>query len=120
MSLHDQRLRLGEQGAAMNLGIFQSTAVMQEHAEDSDAPTFVCHFTLAAAEQELAGIGIRTDVNLILRVPKTEPNFSGVIGKNVIIYAAAPDGGNLAVRLVVKKPFHPLDPMHVFGCKSLW
>lgn len=103
----------------MRIGTYGSTAVMKDLAGRVPAPTFQCHFTHAVKDEALAAMGIHGDIDLLLRVPKTQTNFNPVIGKNVVIYAGNDDGSNLTVRL--DKPHtHPFNPEYIFGCKTIW
>lgn len=120
MSLHDQALSIAQAGSAMRIATYGSTAVMQDVAGITPTPpTFQCQFTKSIQNEQLLALGISGDIDLLLRVPKTQTNFNPTIGKNVVIYNANDDGSSATVRLDTTHS-HPFNPEYIFGCKAIW
>ena len=121
MSLRDQFQSLQQQSSSFRLDIFGATAVMMQASGDPESgdADFQCYYSPVSETEQLSVFGIKSDFDLVLRVPKTETNFVPEIGRNVKIFGVAPDGSDLICRLV-KPRVHPTGVEHVFECKSLW
>jgi hypothetical protein len=119
MSLADQFQSLQQQGSAFRNEIFGATAAM----DDVPNATFACYYSPATETEMLMPFGIKSDFDLVLRVPKTETNFVPEIGRNVKILGLG-QGLNLVlfgtpiVARLVKPRTHAAGVEHVFECKS--
>lgn len=120
MSLRTQAQRMQQLGSDNRMATYGSTGIMQDSAGVTvNPPTFTCQYILARQDEQLAAFGVSTDIDLILRVPKTQTNFDATMGKNVVIRSANDDGSDLTVRLV-KPHSHAFNPEWVFDCKAIW
>ena len=115
MSLRAQFQQLQQQRSDFCLDIFGATAAM----DDAPDATFACYYSPVSESEILMPFGIKSDFDLVLRVPKTQTNFVPEIGKNVKIIRVGPNGSDLVARLV-RPRVHALGLEHVFECRSLF
>lgn len=86
--------------------------------ETVGALPFSFYFSSGKAQENLDAMLVFKDVNdYVLRVAKTEQNFSAVIGKTVRLIAVNYGGGDLIV-IINEIQGHPVNPEYVVGCKA--
>lgn len=117
MSLATQFQALQKKTSDFLLEMIGCTGIMEDATDPTQ--TFSCFYSPAQEAQQMQAFGFRSDFNLLLHVPKTEPNFVPEIGKNVKLLGVGPDGSDLVARLV-RPRVHPAGVDHVFECKSQW
>ena len=109
-------------GAAMRLeisGIDAAGEPQRARMEGADpALTFACYFSPDRNGEASIALGFTEAHDLILRVLKTEPNFTPVIGKKVRLLRANSDGTDLVLRITTAGT-SGINPEQVIGCKAV-
>ncbi len=123
MALATQARELAALGASDRLSIFgiNSSGAQQLGRMESanQFQTFPCYFSPVRSQEQLDEAMFKDIHDTILRIAKTETNFSPVIGKNVVLIAAKNDGSNLTVR-ISELGHSGMNPEYVIGCKNVF
>ena len=124
MSLATQARSLAALGATDRLALFgvnPAGAPQTARMEDDTNPlhTFPCYFSPVRSQEQLDEAMFKDVHDTILRVAKTETNFSPVIGKNVVLIAAKNDNTDLTLR-ISELGHSGVNPEYVMGCKAVF
>ena len=124
MSLATQTSSLASLGAADRLSIFginqsgsPQTGRMESQIDTSK--TFPCYFSPVRSQEQLDAAMFKDVHDTILRVAKTEDNFTPIIGANVILIAAKNDESDLTLR-ISELGHSGINPEYVLGCKNIF
>jgi hypothetical protein len=121
MSLATQARDLATQGAAMRLSLFgiNQSGAAQKGKMEGGTQTFDCYFSPVRSHEQLDEAMFKDVHDSILRVAKTQTNFSPTIGKNVVLIAAKPGAADITLR-ISELGHSGLNPEYVVGCKAVF
>jgi hypothetical protein len=121
MSLATQAQSLATQGATFRRAVFgiNQSGTVQTGKMEGAVATFACYFSPVRSHEQLDEAMFKDVHDCILRVAKTETNFSPTIGKNVVLIAAKPGPADLTLR-ISELGHSGLNPEYVVGCKAVF
>jgi hypothetical protein len=121
VSIATQAQDLASLGAAFRRAVFgvNQSGGAQTGRMDGAVQTFPCYFSPVRSHEQLDEAMFKDVHDCILRVAKTETNFSPTIGKNVVLIAAKPGPADITLR-ISELGHSGLNPEYVVGCKAVF